>query len=218
LIALSQSLPTPNTHELLRVVTSDACGAPELLDPELFAPIAPEPLLPEGSTPLKLTTVMEDATLTGKEAVTLTEESGDRANALHISAVPAIRFERSTRAHVNPPPVTVETVVLDEAGPSVEIKAKSSSFDLDVEKADVTAVDDEFELSPNACASMASPTGAWAPTICGWSIECARMANNQSATTRPRGDRIVEKVFPNVLRFEEELGTQRDMRGNILHR
>jgi hypothetical protein len=153
--------------------------------------MAPEPLLPDGSTPLKLTTVMDDATPWGKAAVTLTEASGEEANARQISAVPAWRLQRSTSAHVKPPPVTLDTAVLEEAGPSVEINAKSSSLDLDVEKADVTALDEGFELSPKAWASMASPPDAWAPTTWGWSIECATIANEQSTTASPRGDRMV---------------------------
>src|SRR6266850_6171983 len=68
--APSQSLPTPNTSELLRVVTRDAAGASagELLPP--VAPMAPEPLVPDVSTPLKLTTVMAAATFCDNAAVT----------------------------------------------------------------------------------------------------------------------------------------------------
>jgi hypothetical protein len=62
-IALSQSVPTPNTQELFRVVASVAVGVPELLLVAALAPIAPDPLVPEGSTPVKLTTVIDDVTL-----------------------------------------------------------------------------------------------------------------------------------------------------------
>ena len=65
-MALVGSSPTPITTELSRVVTNVAIGAPELLLPVPVAPIAPEPLEPDG-TPEKLSTVIE-------EEVTLREE------------------------------------------------------------------------------------------------------------------------------------------------
>ena len=62
-MVLSQSLPTPRTHEPFRVVTSVAVGAPCDAFPLATAPIAPEPLVPDGSAPVKPITVMEDKTL-----------------------------------------------------------------------------------------------------------------------------------------------------------
>ena len=55
-IALSQSLPTPITSELLLVVTREAAGAPGLAFPEPIAPMAPEPPVPLVFTPVKLST------------------------------------------------------------------------------------------------------------------------------------------------------------------
>jgi hypothetical protein len=61
--ALSKSFPTPRTHELFTIVTSDAAGAPvaALLLPT--APIAPDPFVPEMFTPAKLMTVIDEITL-----------------------------------------------------------------------------------------------------------------------------------------------------------
>ncbi len=71
MIGLSKSFPTPSTHELFRVVTRVAVGAPELPLPEPVAPIAPEPFVPDVSTPVKLTIVTEDATLCERVARTV---------------------------------------------------------------------------------------------------------------------------------------------------
>jgi hypothetical protein len=87
--ALSQSVPTPNIQELFRVVTSDAVGAPGFEFPLPVAPIAPEPFVPDVSTPVKLTTVMEAATLCDRFATTVTFESLAGASARQISAVPS---------------------------------------------------------------------------------------------------------------------------------
>ena len=62
-IASSKSLPTPKTQELFRVVTRLAVGAPEDAFAVPVAPIAPDPFVPEGSTPVKLMTVIDEATL-----------------------------------------------------------------------------------------------------------------------------------------------------------
>src|SRR5713226_728999 len=112
-MALSKSLPTPNTHELLRVVTSVAVGAPGRALALLVAPMAPDPFVPELSAPVKLTTVSEEATLCERVAVTAAPERGDVAKARHTSDVPLCTFVRSTSAHVRPPPVTLVTVVFD---------------------------------------------------------------------------------------------------------
>src|ERR1035437_9377945 len=96
----SQSFPTPNTHEPFRVVTREADGAPEAaLAPAVF-PIAPEPLVPDGSAPVNVTTVMDAATLWDKLAVTVALERTDGANARQISAVPSCEFVRLTNIHV----------------------------------------------------------------------------------------------------------------------
>ena len=45
------------------MVTREGEGAPAEALPEPMAPMAPEPLVPVRSTPLKLVTVIEEATL-----------------------------------------------------------------------------------------------------------------------------------------------------------
>jgi hypothetical protein len=50
------------THELFRVVTKLAEGAPEGALADFTAPIAPEPFVPDVSAPLKLKTVIDEAT------------------------------------------------------------------------------------------------------------------------------------------------------------
>jgi hypothetical protein len=111
-MALSKSLPTPNTHELLCVVASVAVGAPDVLLALRVAPIAPDPLVPDVSTPVKLTTVSEDATGCDNVAVTETALNGAGANVLQISDVPLCALVRTTSTHVNPAPATLVTVVL----------------------------------------------------------------------------------------------------------
>ncbi len=61
-MALSKSFPTPKTQELFRVVISVAVGAPEAALPAPVAPIAPEPLVPDTSTFLKLIKVIDETT------------------------------------------------------------------------------------------------------------------------------------------------------------
>jgi hypothetical protein len=88
-MGLSQSTPTPKTQELFRVVTSVALGAPGFALADAVAPTAPDPLAPDVSTPLKLTTVMDESTGADSVAVTVTFVSGAGANARQISAVPS---------------------------------------------------------------------------------------------------------------------------------
>jgi hypothetical protein len=52
------------------------------------APIAPEPFVPELSTPVKLRTVIEEATLWESVAVTETPARGDELKARQISEEP----------------------------------------------------------------------------------------------------------------------------------
>jgi len=59
-VARSQSLPTPNTHELSRVVINAAVGAPDAADAELMAPMAPAPPTPVASALLNPTIVFDD--------------------------------------------------------------------------------------------------------------------------------------------------------------
>src|SRR6185436_13540769 len=104
--ALSKSLPTPNTQELSRVVTSVAVGAPLERLAAAVAPIAPAPLTPEVSTFAKLTTVSIDETGCESEAVTIAFVSRAGANARQISLVPRCTFVRPTSVQLRPAPVT----------------------------------------------------------------------------------------------------------------
>jgi hypothetical protein len=56
----------------LRVLVKLAVGAPLPEFPVPVAPIAPEPFVPEVSAPVKLITVIEEATLCESVAVTFT--------------------------------------------------------------------------------------------------------------------------------------------------
>lgn len=127
-MAPSQSAPTPNTHELFRVVVSDPVGAPETALNAAVAPTAPEPLLPLGSAPLNATTVMEAAALCPKLAVTVTLLKIAGANARQISALPRTPFARPTNCHVNPAPFTEVTVFPLAELESVEMNASNNSF------------------------------------------------------------------------------------------
>jgi hypothetical protein len=120
-------LATPNTQELLRVVTTAAVGAPGFAFPLPVAPIAPDPFVPDVSTPLKLTTVIEAATLWEIVAFTVTLDSFFGAKARQISAVPSCTFVRRTKTHVSPAPLTPVTVTLADLA-SVAMNASSNSF------------------------------------------------------------------------------------------
>jgi hypothetical protein len=76
------------------------------------APIAPDPFVPDVLTPTKLLIVMEETTLCDRVAVTVAALMGDVANARQISESPLCPFDLTTRVQVNPPPVTLVTVVL----------------------------------------------------------------------------------------------------------
>src|SRR5712671_179747 len=112
-MALSKSLPTPNTQALLRVVTSVTVGAPALASPDAVAPIAPDPFVPDVSTFEKLATVIDDTVGCDSVAVTVTLLSTVGAKARQISLVPDCTFVRPTSAQVRPAPVTPVTVVFD---------------------------------------------------------------------------------------------------------
>jgi hypothetical protein len=108
----SESTPTPITNELFRVVTKEAWGVPVVSFPVPTAPTAPEPFVPEASTPTKLITVIEEVTLCESVAVTDTLLSTDGEKARQISAVPFCVLVRTTSCHVSPAPETALTLVL----------------------------------------------------------------------------------------------------------
>ena len=140
-IALSQSLPTPITKELFLVVTREAVGASLLELAVPFAPMAPDPNVPVVSTPVKLITVIEEAVLRDKVAVTVTLVRRDGANARQISAVPSCVLVLCTSSQVSPAPAILITVVfVPEVGASVHTNANSNSLPDVVEKLAVATV------------------------------------------------------------------------------
>jgi hypothetical protein len=117
------------TQEFLPVAINDAAGAPRPA-PLPVAPIAPDPFVPELLTPVKVTTVIDEAAEMAKLAETETFESADGANARQISLVPRSVLILTTKTQVNPAPVTPVTVLLapEDVGTSVEISANNNSF------------------------------------------------------------------------------------------
>src|SRR5664279_1533755 len=111
-MALSKSFPTPSTHELFAVVTSEAVGAALAALLLAMAPIAPDPFVPLEFTPAKLITVMEEITLCDKFAVTVAPLTGADAKARQISEEPLCALVLTTSVHARPPPVTLSTLVL----------------------------------------------------------------------------------------------------------
>jgi hypothetical protein len=157
--ALSQSFPTPSTIELLRVVVSEAVGAPEAAFPVPVLPTAPEPFVPEVSTPATLATRRDETTFCERVAVTDALLIGLGAKARQISDVPICVFVRLTRAHVNPAPVTLVTVMF-AAEASVAIIAKINSFPTVVDKVPLVTLVEEFVASVAMSASIATvPAG-----------------------------------------------------------
>jgi hypothetical protein len=120
-------LPTPTTNEFCRVVDKLAEAVPLDSLPRPIAPIAPEPLSPEGSTPAKDITVIEEVTADDKAALTVTLFRRVCENARQISAVPFCVLVRTTRTHVKSAPETLFTVVpISKAFPA-PMKASNSS-------------------------------------------------------------------------------------------
>ena len=73
---------------ILRVVTTAALGAPVAALAVFVAPIAPEPLVPVASAPVKLRTVIDEITLCETVAVTVAFDNTEGAKARHTSEVP----------------------------------------------------------------------------------------------------------------------------------
>lgn len=156
-MALSQSLPTPKTQELATVVVRLAEGAPEDALALAVAPMAPDPPVPLLLAPVKVTTVIDAATLTESVAFTETLLSTEGANARHTSAVPSWVFVRRTSVQVRLAPVMPVTVVLvPEPGLSAEMNASSSSFAAVVVKVGLVMVVELLLRSVDSVLSMAS--------------------------------------------------------------
>jgi hypothetical protein len=122
------SLPTPSTKELFLVVTKVAEGAPDSEFAVPTAPTAPEPFVPEVSTPVKLITVRDDVLFFERVAVTETLLNAAGANARQISEVPRCTFVWTTRTQVRPAPVTLFTTMCCPPTSSVEMNASNSSL------------------------------------------------------------------------------------------
>jgi hypothetical protein len=152
-------VPTPNTQELFLVVTSDALGAPEAALAPPVAPMAPDPLVPEGSAPVNVTTVIDDTTFCDSVAVTVTLVRVDGAKARQISAPPGCALVRFTSAQVKPAPVTPVTVKPPETPESAEMNANSNSFGTVVENAGVVTVVLADVLSVEVKVSIANCPG-----------------------------------------------------------
>jgi len=89
--------------------------------------MAPEPLLPDGSTPEKDIKVIEEVTGADRVAFTDTLRRGVCEKARQISAVPFCVRVPTIRAHVKPAPEKLFTVVsISEPFPAA-IKASNSS-------------------------------------------------------------------------------------------
>ena len=159
-VALSQSLPTPNTQELARVLTRLAVGVPELALPEVFAPIAPEPFVPEVSVPVKVITVIEAATLCDRLARTATWERVVGANARQISAVPNCALVRCTNTQVRFAPATLVTVMRADLA-SAETNASNNSLGEIVENDGEVIFVLELELSPETVTSIPTAPQTW---------------------------------------------------------
>jgi len=89
----------------------EAVGPPEDALPVPVAPTAPEPFVPEVSTPVKLITVIEAATDWERVAVTVTALKALGAKARQISASPLCTFVRAIGTQVRFPPAIFVTVV-----------------------------------------------------------------------------------------------------------
>ena len=103
-------------------------------------PMAPDPFVPEVSTPANVMIVMEaDGEEAENVAVAVTLERTEAANARQISAVPPCVFVRTTIFQVRPPPATPVTVMFC-CSASLEINASTSSLLATVEKAPLVIV------------------------------------------------------------------------------
>lgn len=129
-------------------------GAPETALADFVAPMAPEPFVPVVFTPVKVITVIEEATLLDNVADTATLVSFEAAKARQISEVPFCVFVRTTRAHPSPPPDTPVTVVFVVPVAPVDTKASTSSFVAVVENEEVLMVVFAVVLFPEGVASI----------------------------------------------------------------
>ena len=120
--------------------------------------MAPEPLVPVVSTPLKLMTVIDAAALWEIVAVIVALAIVDGANARQISDVPRWVLVRRTSTHVTPPPVMPVTVWPVALASSAATNARSSSFPAVVDSAGDTRLVLLVDRSTNTVASIVGAT------------------------------------------------------------
>src|SRR5262249_40562736 len=125
--------------------------------------IAPAPLAPLGSAPVKLTSVIDAFVDCDSVAVTVAFVSGAVANVLQISAVPRCALDRATSCHVSPAPLTVAVVLLPPLKPA-PTNASSSSEPEAVEKVGVLTVVPAVPRSLEMTTSVARPVATAAET------------------------------------------------------
>src|SRR5579883_528815 len=166
--------------------------------PAVFtAPIAPEPLVPLVSTPLKLTICRDAKTVCARLAVTVTLDNGVTAKARHISEVPPPEeFALATGTQVRPPPLTLVT----DIGANIEslaIKASSNSFPVVVEKEGLVIELFAADKSTDTLASVV--TEAW---------DCAgKNSSTPSASADSARSRLFEAAFRRKLFLRFCLGS-----------
>ena len=143
----------PSTHELFRVVTTEAAGAPVVALATVVLPIAPDPFVPELSTFWKLRIVIELAAAYESVAFTLAFVNPEAEKALQISAVPGWEFDLLTSVQLSPAPETAVIWLPEPDGPSAAINANNSSLPADEVNMGEEIVELEAELSAHVCTS-----------------------------------------------------------------
>src|SRR6185295_8543200 len=134
---LSQSVPTPKTSELARVVVIDAVGSPAT--PAALLAMAVAAPASEFAAPVKPTTVIDAVAENLIAAVAVIDACAVGAKAYHTSAVPACALACAARVHVSAGKLALLFMLLTFCrepagvagvvdGPSAEMNATSSVF------------------------------------------------------------------------------------------
>src|SRR5262249_14566318 len=140
-------------------------GAPGFALADAVAPIAPDPLLPDGSAPVKLITVSDEVNICAMVAVTVTLLSGAVAKARHTSASPDCTLVRRTSCHVSPAPGTLVTLFALVGRPSAAMNASTNSLPALVENGLVAPVVAFGSWSTDVTVSTATPDAAVAAAV-----------------------------------------------------
>src|SRR5215468_8282441 len=134
-LKLSQSLPTPNTHELAFVVVIVSDGSPATPVPLLSTADAPPASVL--AAPVNPTTVIEATPENRNTELTVIDARAAGTKAYHTSASPACALARAKFVHVSAVPLLVMLLTTCRepagvagvvAGPSIETNATSSVF------------------------------------------------------------------------------------------